>query len=246
MIVFTGLVLFPGLINGQKKSYRFDGNGISREVLENYLERAVTMVYLLVPNNPEGNRSYPFHADDIRMVKNIGAKFIGRAIYRWGGEKLLNDPHFWDSARSVIDNLHAYDPDIIFQGCLFEIITEEVNQISIPEWVFQAFNLPVESRNFSYRSMLNQQGTLVDHWRKGSSVPDISERETQLWFYFLARSYINVGCEAFHLGQIELIGMNDPGRNAWSEVISRIRAYAKEHARRHWVLLDAHVPKGGC
>jgi hypothetical protein len=240
-----GLFLFPVLVNGQNKSYHFDGNGISREVLENYLEKAVTMVYLLVPNNPEGNRSYPFHADDIRMLKNIGAKFIGRAIYRWGGEKLLNDPLFWDSARSVIGNFHAYDPDMIFQGCLFEIITEEVNQVPIPEWVFHAFNLPVESRNFSYQAMLNQQGILVDHWHKGSSVPDISEKETQLWFYFLACSYINVGCEAFHLGQIELIEMNDPDRNAWSEVISRIRQYAKEHARRHWVLLDAHVPKGG-
>jgi hypothetical protein len=39
--------------------------------------------------------------------------------------------------------------------------------------------------------------------------------------------------------------LNDPDRNAWAEVISRIRQYAKEHARRHWVLLDAHVLKGG-
>ena len=101
-IIFTGFLLFPALVNGQKKSYQFDGSGISGEVLENYLERAVTMVYLLVPENPEGSRTYPFHADDIRMLKNIGAKFIGRAIYRWGGERLLNDPQFWDSARSII------------------------------------------------------------------------------------------------------------------------------------------------
>ncbi len=244
-IIFTGFFLFPFLVNGQKKSYQFDGSGISGEVLENYLERAVTMVYLLVPENPEGGRTYPYHADDIRMLKNIGAKFIGRAIYRWGGERLLNDPQFWDSARSIINHLHAYDTDIIFQGCLFEIITEEINDVSIPKWVFEAFNLPVEIRNFSYTAMLNRQGKFVDHWHKGSSVPDISERETQLWFYFLACSYINLGCEAFHLGQVELIGMNDPGRNAWSEVISLIRQYAKEHARRHWVLLDAHVPNGG-
>jgi hypothetical protein len=41
--------------------------------------------------------------------------------------------------------------------------------------------------------MLNKQGKLVDHWRKGSSEPDISEQETQLWFYFLACSYIGIG-----------------------------------------------------
>lgn len=245
IVVFICWLFIPTLVTGQKKSYQFDGNGISREVLENYLDRAITMVYLLIPENPEGNRAYPWHADDIRMVKNIGAKYIGRAIYRWGGESLLNNKNFWDSARSNINNLHAYDPDIIFQGCLFEIVTEEVDQVGIPKWVFEAYGLPVESRNFSYQAMLNQQGKFVDHWRKGSSVPDISERETQLWFYFLACSYMNVGCEAFHLGQIELIGMNDPDRKAWAETIKKIRQYAKEHARRHWVLLDAHVPYGG-
>lgn len=81
--VFIGFLLFPLHVNAQEKSYQFDGNGISRDVLENYLERAVTMVYLLIPEKPEGNKTYPYHDDDMRMVKNIGAKFIGRAIYRW-------------------------------------------------------------------------------------------------------------------------------------------------------------------
>jgi hypothetical protein len=243
-ILVTGCLL-PVIVKSQKKSYEFDRNGISMKVLNNYLEKAVTMVYLLIPENPEGSRTYPYHADDIRMIKNIGAKFIGRAIYRWGGESLLNNPSFWDTARAIVSNLHKYDPDIIFQGCLFEVITEEVNQVSIPAWVFKPFGLPAVARHFSYQAMLNKQGKLVDHWRKGSSVPDISEQETQLWFYFLASSYIDIGCEAFHLGQVELIGMNDPDKNAWLRVIKLIRGYASKHARRHWVLLDAHVPRGG-
>lgn len=239
------LLLLPFIGSAQKRSYAFNENGISRQVLENYLDKAITMVYLLTPDKPEGNRPYPYHADDIRMVKNTGAKFIGRAIYRWGGESMLNKPAFWDSARAIIHELHSYDRDIIFQGCLFEIVTTDVNQVSIPAWVFQAYGLPVTSRNFNYNAMLNRQGKFVDHWRKGSSVPDISEQETQLWFYFLARSYIDIGCEAFHLGQVELIGMNDPGRDAWEKITGKIRDYAKAHARRHWVLLDAHVPTGG-
>lgn len=58
--------------------------------------------------------------------------------------------------------------------------------MKIPDWVFKGYGLPVESRNFSYVDMLNKEGLLVDHWRKGSSVPDISRQETQLWFYYLA------------------------------------------------------------
>jgi hypothetical protein len=245
IVALLGLLLFPLFTHAQKPAYSFNGNGISREVLENYLEKAITLVYLLVPHAPEGSRQYPYHADDIRMVQHIGAKFIGRAIYRWGGESLLNQPAFWDTARSIINQLHRSDADMIFQACLFEIVTEDVNQVPIPAWVFKDFGLPVESRNFSYTAMLNKKGKLVDHWRKGSSVPDISEPETQRWFYYLAGAYMNIGCEALHLGQIELIGMNDPDKSAWEKLIRQIRAYAKKHARRHWVLLDAHVPYGG-
>ena len=106
-------------------------------------------------------------------------------------------------------------------------------------------DLPVEDRCFSYDAMLNTEGKLVNHWHKGSSVPDVSRTETQLWFYYLAGSYMQVGCEAFHLGQIELIGMNDPERDAWAKVIGKIRELARTKARRHWVILDAHTPYGG-
>ena len=129
---------------GQGKEYSFDERGISRQVLENYLDRSITMVYLLMPDKPEGRRVYSYHANDMRMVKDIGAKFIGRSIYRWGGESLLNKPEFWSKAKAFAGELHAYDPDIILQGCLFEIVTEEVNQVKIPDWVFKGYGLPVE------------------------------------------------------------------------------------------------------
>lgn len=238
------IIMFSCSADKQNKSFYIDEEGISQEVLGNYLDRSVTMAFFLVPQHPEGRRSYPYHEDDIRLIKNIGAKFIGRAIYRWGGESRLNEPSFWSDAKALIDTLHAFDPDIVFQGCLFEIITEDVNGVKIPGWVFEEFGQVDEDRNFSYKAMLNDSGVFANHWREGSSVPDISKQESQLWFYYLAASYIKLGVEAFHLGQVELIGMNDPERKAWSELLTRIRTYAGEHARRHWVLLDAHVPKG--
>ena len=57
--------------------YRFDSN-ISREVLENYLSRSITMEGLL---NGRGDLD-----DNIRMLKHTGAKFIGRSLCLWGGE----------------------------------------------------------------------------------------------------------------------------------------------------------------
>lgn len=235
------LALFPLCINAQSKAFHFDSNGIDREVLENYLDRSITLSCVLAPRPADED----LNKDDIRMIKNTGAKFIGRAIFRWENERILNNSTFWTKAETIIKELHAYDPDIIFQGCLFEAISEDVNTIPIPEWVFQSYGMKPEKRNFSYKDMLSKEGKYVDHWHKGGSVPDISRIETQLWFHYLACSYINIGCEAFHLGQIELIGMHDPQREYWAKVIDHIRTYAAVHARRHWVLLDAHTPKGG-
>jgi hypothetical protein len=225
--------------------FYFDGS-ISRTVLENYLDRSVTAGYFLVPGNPE-NYLFPFREDDIRMLQNIGAKFIGRSIYRWSEESKLGDPAFFDYARRLIGRMHAYDPEIIFQGCLFEHVSGDVNNLKIPPWVFEAFDLPAEDRNFRVEDMIKRtdpDGEILMRSARGGA-PMINNLESQLWFYFLARSYIDIGCEAFHLGQVELIGRDDPDKTHYAAFLQKIRAYARTNARRHYVLLDGHTPKGG-
>ncbi len=216
------------------RDYRFDG-AISRHVLENYLSRSITMEGLL---NGRGNLD-----DNIRMLKNTGAKFIGRALCLWGGE--ANILQNLDRAKQQTPKLHAADPDMILQACIFEIVTTQVDQVPVPDWAFAALALPVEKRNFRYADMLYPNGRLKDHWRPGNSVPDVSRNETKLWFYFLGRSFIDVGCEAIHLGQTELMNANDRNLDHYFQVLSLIRSYAAKHARRHMVLLDSHVPSGG-
>jgi hypothetical protein len=38
---------------------------------------------------------------------------------------------------------------------------------------------------------------------------------------------------------------NDPNLDHWAEVLGLVRRYAATHARRRFVLCDAHVPHGG-
>src|SRR6266478_6242248 len=59
------------------RNCRFDRK-ISREVLENYLSRAISMEGLL---NGRGDLD-----DNVRMLKQIGAKFAGRSLCLWGNE----------------------------------------------------------------------------------------------------------------------------------------------------------------
>lgn len=228
-----------------KPDYSFDGS-ISREVLENYLERSVTQVYFLHDGKPEGY-TLPDKEDDIRMLLNIGAKFIGRSIYCWGGESKLNDPHFLNFADSLTTRMHSYDPDMIFQGCLFEYVSADVNNVPVPAWAFEAFGLEPEQRNFCSADMVKRldPDTPVRWGERGGGVPMVNNMETKLWFYYLAVSYINVGVEALHLGQVELISADDPDRSNYIELLDKIREYAAAHARRHYILLDGHTPKGG-
>ncbi|MGK0186589.1 MAG: hypothetical protein ACI9R3_002372 [Verrucomicrobiales bacterium] len=42
-----------------------------------------------------------------------------------GGESRLNSPEFRNTARSLTAAVHEEESDVIFQGCLFEIMTQE-------------------------------------------------------------------------------------------------------------------------
>jgi pimeloyl-ACP methyl ester carboxylesterase len=218
---------------GAPRDYRFRET-ISRPVLENYLSRSISMEGIL---NGRGDLD-----DNIRMLKSTGAKFIDRSICLWGGEaNLLRN---LERAKQQVPKLHAADPEMILQACVFEIVTTQVEQVPIPDWAFTALGRPVEQRNFRYADMIYPPGQRRD-WPRNGSVPDVSRPETKLWFYFLAASYIDLGFEAIHFGQVEIMNRNDKDLAHWSEVLSLVRAYAKKRARRGLVLCDGHVPSGG-
>lgn len=232
------LLLIAGDAHGLagKRNYRFNGK-ISREVLGNYLSRSITMTELYrAPGNLD---------DDIRMLKNIGAKFAGRTIYLWGNEARIADPKFLVQGREMAARIHRNDPDVVLQAAVFEIVTEGVGKVPVPDWVFKDFGQTPETRNFDYSKMLFPDKRFVDHWRRGSSVPDICQIETKMWFFFLAASYMDIGVEAIHFGQLDLIGRNDPQYRNWANLLKHVRGYAAKKARRHYVICDAHVPKAG-
>lgn len=224
--------------------YRFDGS-ISRDVLDRYLSRAVTMSEFLTVDPYCNDGTYPDKEADVEFIRNTGAKFIGRAIYRWGDEKALAEPGFWAGAEALIDRVHAFDPDVIFQAATFEAVYREVGEVPVPAWAFEALGLPVEERCFDYAQMLDPGGKYVDQWGPGASVPDITRVETQLWFMFLIGSYVDIGVEAVHLGQVYLIGMNDRGWQTWDSFLKKVRARVCPRARRHFVLFDAHTGSRG-
>src|SRR5262249_38918021 len=109
------------------RDYRFDKT-ISRDVLENYLARSISVEGIL---NGRGNLD-----DNVRMLKDTGAKFIGRALCLWAGEaNLLKN---LERAKEQLPKLHAADPDMVVQACIFEIVTTQVEQVPVPSWAVDA------------------------------------------------------------------------------------------------------------
>jgi len=231
-LAFLLLVLSADAEPDSKIDYHFNGN-ISRQVLENYLARSSTFGSLL----------HLTLDDDLRMIKNTGVKFAGRAVWMWGGESKIDE--LVRRGESFVKKIHAIDPDIILQGAIFEVVTRDVDNVPVPATVFKEFGVPQESRNFSYKAMLYPFGHRHNHWSKGSSVPDMSRLETRMWFFYVAKRWIDMGIEAIHFGQVEIMDDWDRSHRHWRDIMKRIRAYAKKNARRHMVLSDAHVPSGG-
>ncbi|HWD21400.1 MAG TPA: hypothetical protein VHB20_19190 [Verrucomicrobiae bacterium] len=207
---------------------------ISQRILENYLGRSISFTELL---------THPQDTDNMRMLLDSKAKFIGRALMMWGREQNLSN--YLHEAKPYAAKLHEADPDMILQAAEFEIVTKGVETIALPEFVLREFGQTPTNRNFHYADMLYEDGRQVDHWGKGSSVPDMSRLETRMWFYYLATCYIDAGIEAIHFGQVGLMDWNDPGHAGWRDMLGRVRAYARTHARRHLLLCDAHTPTGG-
>src|SRR4030042_2503594 len=208
-------------------NYQFDGS-MSREVVESYLSRGINM----------GNRwgeTLAEKNDQYRMIKNIGAKLIIRAVMRWSNYSNI-ESHF-SLAQTRASELHQVDPDIIVAAGIFEVVRPRSIPVPIPSWVFVEFVLPVEVRNFNQAAMLYDPPWGLD----GGIAPDISRIETQMFFYYLARRYIDAGIEGIHFGQTYHICRNDSGEVNMLSVLTKIRNYARIHARRHFVLCDAYT-----
>jgi len=215
------------------RSYDFDGT-MSREVLESYLSRAICMEGMF---NGRGNLD-----DHLRMLQSTGVKYVGRSLCLWAGE--ANYLKNLERAKDQVARVRAADSEMILEACVFEIVSTQVEQVPVPARAFEALGLPVENRNFRYADMLYPEGQRRN-WGPNASVPDVSRPETKLWFYSQAASYIDLGLEAIHFGQVEIMNRNDRDLTHWTQVLDLVRSYAAKAAPRHMVLCNGHVPGGG-
>ena len=212
-------------------------DGISEEVLKNYLNRSMS-VSLMHHEHIEN------FEENLRMILYTGAKYINRAYvpFMLSDESVMVDKMLKKKRKKLIDIAHMYDPEIIFESCVVETASIAYDNVPIPEFVFEDFGLPPEKRCFDYHKMVYDDGHYAAKYNKLAGHPDLSQLETQMWFYHRICMFIDEGFEAIFLGSFPC--MTDMDKHDYHKGIFRIcdlaHAYAKKHARRGFVLLSAH------
>lgn len=233
----------PKNVHVNTGNYSLPGDGtIPEEVLKNYMSRAVTHFEFV--DDLSNNSTHK--EDDERAVLNMGAKFIGRSLYMWGGESRLNNPEWLKKAKAKIDRIHEEHPEIIFQGAIFEFISNEVNSVPIPDWVYKDFGEKVPN----YQTYFNAMRMSGENRELGNGttefVPDITKLEFRMYVYYLACLYMDAGIEAIHFGQAEMIAQRNRNNwTYWEDLLKKIKEAAKTRTRRHTLFTDAHMPSGG-
>lgn len=212
--------------------YSFNGT-MTEEVLHNYLSRAVTL------SNEEGDELKSTDEHYLHFLLTVGAKYVGRACCAWVVSKREVETH--PEQKKFLELVHRYDPEIIFEGTIFENIRKnEIDTVLIPPHILETFGEKVEERYFKYENMIFENGVLTDLFGVGGSAPDITRIETQMYFYWRGCLLIDDGYEAIHMGQIGMIGAHDKDLVCFTKIFDMIREYAKTHARRGYVLINAH------
>lgn len=214
--------------------YEIPSNGVfSEELLERYLDRAITMADLanLTLSQQEVN-------EDIALIEDVRPRFIGRVAHIWGGESRINNGYFANVGNIVqqIKNVTPQNEEHpIIQAAIFEHVSWQLSTVAIPNYVYDAYPW-------------TGGGTRPTHFNKSrvtysssSPTPDITKPEAQRWFYYMATQYLDQGIEALHLGYYASMSQNAGSAQAWSTLINKIRDYAQVNSPRHFVLCDAHT-----
>ena len=144
-------------------NFTFDQK-IEKEVLENYLSRSATAAGLYQSETL---------SDDLRVIQKLGIKFLGRASGIW---YMTEDDE--EHSKKLADKVHEMDPEIILQACVFEMITQGIEQVEIPLYVLRAFGQKEEKRCFRLQDTLfleRPDGFLHENSNpaKNGGIPDL-------------------------------------------------------------------------
>ena len=221
---------------------------VPEALVRHYLARSLSVQALNYPEATVAKRRAL-----ITWAAAAGTRLAGRTGGWWATPKSDQAVRaFIDTLQGNARLLHAGQPDLVVQGCVFELVEPHLDSLTVPNRLRAAFGedtLAPRQRRFRFANIVYPEyfEPANHQYRWGDSppgqapaMPDLSRPEAQLWFYYCAVLQLDAGCEALHFGQIQLMDDHDPGHRAIWGLLQRIRQYARTR-NRGFVLCDAHT-----
>lgn len=263
--VITFIILFIySPLNSQINQFYFNNSKpIKRSTIEAYLAKGITMQSALdyITNTGSNN-------EVLDLIRTSKPKYINRADAIWALDwKYCPWNNRWTQLKKMAEDIHNIDPEIILEAGLMEALQNAssndfwTNFGNDPEqaYVLQAWGLtsPVTLKMsemvYPETKLAINNGHISANDPNFWYIPDISRLQTRLWFYYRACEYIKCGFESIHMGRMDLMLKRDPGNLYVSELVNKIREFAKTinpitgktYSRRGVVFLnDIHLDIG--
>jgi hypothetical protein len=218
-------------------AYRFSGS-ISQTVLANYLSRSIAMPGLWSHHAVAVGDASQYSAG-LRMLEQLGPKHVPFACdASWESSVAPDADTVLAAGKIVTRDLHEIDREIIVGGACYETAGAAADTVRIPGWVFDEMHLPYEDRTFRWERMVYSNDQTRDGHTNAPAI-DITQLESRMWYYFWSRSYIDLGVEHMHFGELESLSRNDgPGFLHYRNLLARVQDYAARRARRGLVLIS--------
>lgn len=222
-----------------------------------YDDNAIPSDFTPVNCQPPYDRCFGNYCPDkycsvIRAMVDLKASIILRAVNIWGRDDALKPgTAFYQGMQQVVTDINAaYDcrglKRPVIQGTIFEHVANGVAQIPIPPAIIMAYS---KEPGFEKKYYLDAQGNartglhfslerIRNRKRKLplSDCPDITRIEARMWFYYLAKLYIDLGYTSIHMGQLnDWARLDQPRYRHTAALLQKIRTYAG--VRKTFVLL---------
>lgn len=184
-------------------------------------------------------RTWARYQKMLSLITDLQPALLLDAVNLWGTWEMTE--HL-TRTRYLVADVKKINPDIVVMG----VPNEHVNAgivvgREIPQYVWDAFGLPNENRSFDCFRMRDSL-TLADC--NNGFTAQIKHLETRMYYYWLATTYVALGCEAISFSAINWTGSPNEYRAEWTGVIQRIRQYADTCGAVRFVLLTGHSATG--
>lgn len=249
------------------RDYHIENGHLSEAMLYRYLKRAVAMQVADQAPYPSycghGNTGEEF-ACWMEFARYVRPKYVQLAgleldvSWKFNGvcDHLFFPPDKGaiGQFKRAVDAIHnTVDSQIICEASMIEFMPRHYrkgeSEVKIPDWVKTGLPELPELKNEQF---FDREKMLFPHKDKDQEIDvfiDITKPMSLAWYYYLATMYIDFGYEALKFCQINRTAENDripkvsADRNLyWTNYLfTKLRNYAKQKARRGFVLINSQT-----